>query len=74
MTAGMKWLASVIITNINTPPSPVSYTHLDVYKRQALIKLPQKIDSYCILAVKKEKAEDFLIQNLIALLKKLFID
>lgn len=43
-------------------------------KKLALIKLPQKIDSYCILAVKKEKAEDFLIQNLIALLKKLFID
>lgn len=43
-------------------------------KKLALIKLPQKIDSYCILAVKKEKADDFLIQNLITLLKKLFVD
>lgn len=43
-------------------------------KKLALIKLPQKIDSYCILAVKKEKANDLLIQSLITLLKKLFVD
>ncbi len=43
-------------------------------KKISLLKLPQKIDSYCILAVKTEKAELPYIQSFMRLLKKLFLD
>ena len=38
----------------------------------ALIRLSQKMDMYCILAIKKDKLESKPIQEFIELLKKIF--
>ena len=57
---GIEWRYLANIENKGTIPSPVSYTHLDVYKRQSFCLALHCSLEFCVFLLLREKAKGFI--------------